>query len=149
MSAFSFTALALIVTLPVVVALVVPRRARLAVWTVVVTAAVVPWWRWTDHAHWDRIEWIPFSSVYRPRDAVLNVLFYVPIGYFFVRMRPGRHRAVLWACTYGLLLSAATELTQVFSHGRFPGTTDLLTNTTGAAIGAGLAMLHARIADRS
>lgn len=145
MSAFSFTALTLIVTLPVVVAFVVPRRARLTVWSIVVMAAVVPWWRWTDHAHWDRIEWLPFSSIYRPRDAVLNVLFYVPIGFFFVRGRPGRPHPVLWACAFGLALSALTEFTQVFSHGRFPGATDVLTNTTGACLGAWLAVVRQRL----
>lgn len=136
MSAFGLVAFFLIVTLPLLVAAVVPARSRLVVWTVVVVAAVVPWIGWTDHAHWDRIQWVPFSGVYRLRDVVLNVLFYVPIGVFYVQRRPGRARAVAEATLYGLALSALTEFSQVFSHGRFPSVTDLVTNVAGAWLGA-------------
>ena len=119
----------------------VSPRLRVAVWTLIVIGGVAPWASWTDHSHWDRIEWIPLTRNVRLRDVVLNVLFYVPLGYFFVTARwvPPATRRILLAALFGFVLSVVTETTQVFSHGRFPGMTDVATNTTGALIGAMLA----------
>ena len=64
-------------------------------------------------------------------DALLGRLGYTPDG-----RHPGGRRLVAWAAAYGFVLSLVTELTQVFSHGRFPTTNDLVMNTAGAAIGA-------------
>ncbi len=137
---FGLSALVLIVTLPLVIGLFVPRRARLLVWTLVVILGVVPWASWVGHSHWDRVEWGPFTGTFRLRDIVLNVLFYVPIGFFFVRDGLWRWKGTLaGAVAFGLLLSLGTEFTQVFGHGRFPSMTDVLTNTSGAAAGAWLA----------
>jgi glycopeptide antibiotics resistance protein len=148
---FGLTALAVIVTLPLLVGVVVPRRARLLVWTLVVIFGVVPWASWVGHSHWDRIEWVPFTGTFRLRDIVLNVLFYVPVGFFFVRDGLWRWKGTLaGAVGYGLLLSLMTEFTQVFGHGRFPSMTDVLTNTSGALAGALLVnVLTRRVGDRS
>ena len=137
---FGLTALVLIVTLPFLVRLVVPAWGRLVVWTLIVILGVVPWASWVGHSHWDRIEWIPFTGTFRLRDIVLNVLFYVPVGFFCVRNGIGRWKgSTSSAVTYGLVLSLVTEFTQVFGHGRFPSMTDVLTNTSGALAGALLA----------
>lgn len=138
---FGAIAFVLIVVLFAVVENLVPRRARLVVWTCIVIGGVVPWSTWVGHSHWDRIEWVPFSRAIRPRDLILNVLFYLPIGWFFVsRRKPTAALSpIAWAGLFGLALSTVTEVTQVFGHGRFPTMTDVVTNTSGTLIGAMLA----------
>jgi glycopeptide antibiotics resistance protein len=124
----------------------VSPRLRLLVWTLIVAGGVVPWSNWSVHPHLDHVEWIPFSRNTRIRDIVLNVLFYLPVGYFHVSARtvsPGMRR-VLEAGLIGLGLSVVTEASQIFSHGRFPAATDVLTNTTGAMIGGWLARSRGR-----
>ena len=96
---------------------------------------VTPWYGLRDHSHWAAVRWIPFvSPPIRLRDILPNIVFYVPFGYLFVR---GTGRSVIWKAVVGaFLLSAATEFSQVYSHGRFPSTTDLVCNTAGAWLGA-------------
>ena len=110
------------------------RRARIAfaLWVGVILIIVVPWYRWEWHTHWANVEWIPFSRSSHVRDGVLNTLFYVPFGLLYRRMMP---RHPLGAVVAAFLLSSATELTQVHSHGRFPSSTDVLSNSIGAWIG--------------
>lgn len=139
---FGVVAFVLIVLTAVAVGHFVPRRLRVLVWALVIVGGVVPWSSWTDHGHWDRIEWLPFARSVRPRDIVLNVLFYVPFGYFLAdgrSRRSARHMLRSVGVT-AFVLSVATELSQVFSHGRFPAATDVLTNTLGAVAGAWLAL---------
>ena len=110
-------------------------RVALVLWIGVILFVVTPWYGLRDHSHWARVQWIPFiSPPIRLRDMVANTLFYVPFGYFYVRAT--RRGGVWHAVATGLLLSAVTELTQVYSHGRFPSTTDLLCNSAGAHLGA-------------
>lgn len=117
------------------VAWFVPPRLRLAAWTLVIVAVVVPWTSWVGHEHWAGVTWIPFMPPLRLRDMTLNVIFYVPFGLFFrLRMPAGRRFGLAVASAF--VLSLATEFTQVYSHGRFPSMTDVATNTIGAAIGA-------------
>jgi glycopeptide antibiotics resistance protein len=125
----------------VVVGWLVPARLRLAAWTLVIVIVVVPWSGWVGHEHWARVIWVPFMPPLRLRDVVLNVIFYVPFGLFFPQGRRGAGKFAL-AVGCAFLLSVATELTQVYSHGRFPSMTDVATNTIGAAVGAGLARLR-------
>ena len=113
------------------------RRAlvALALWIGVILFVVTPWYGIRDHSHWARVQWIPFvSPPIRLRDIVANTVFYVPFGYFFVRGT--RNSSVGRTVMAAMLLSAATEVTQVYSHGRFPSTTDLLCNSAGAYLGA-------------
>jgi len=75
----------------------------------------------------------------------------VPFGWFVAGIRPdggGRwgwreglacRGPLVTAVLLGLALSLATEATQIFSHRRFPSATDVVTNTTGALVGAWLA----------
>jgi glycopeptide antibiotics resistance protein len=112
------------------------RRARIAfaLWVGVILFIVVPWYRIQDHSHWARVGLVPFMTPeVRVRDVIANTFLYVPFGYLYYRV-VDRHagRAVIAAC----LLSLATELTQVYSHGRFPSATDLFSNTVGGWLGA-------------
>ena len=100
-----------------------------------VTIVTFPWEGLVWHSHWARVEWLPFQHTVRPLDAVLNLLLYVPGGWLGARW--GRSPA--WIAAVGIGLSLSAELLQVWSHGRSPSATDLLTNGLGLAIGAGLA----------
>src|SRR5688572_5536027 len=117
-------------------------RLSLAAWTVLIIAAVVPWFNYTDHSHWNVIQWTPFvTPPQRIRDWVVNLLLYVPFGYLIARQRQDGH---LWrAILCSGLLSFATETTQMWSHTRFPSTTDLACNVCGAIVGVRLALARA------
>lgn len=109
-------------------------RVAFVLWIGFLLFIVVPWYRWQDHAHWTRVQWLPFlTPPLRVRDIVANTLVYVPFGLLFTRaIRPS-----VWAAvSAAFLLSLLTEWTQVYSHGRFPSSTDLLCNTLGAWVGA-------------
>jgi hypothetical protein len=118
----------------------VPRRYRLTLWTLVIALCVVPWWGFQWHSHWSRVSWWPFvTGPLRFRDVAVNLLLYMPFGLFFVQ---GQHRSgsrVAAAVATGLLLSLTTELTQVYSHGRFPSATDVVMNGIGVLAGAWMA----------
>jgi glycopeptide antibiotics resistance protein len=113
------------------------RAARIGflAWLGVVVLVVVPWFSMQTHSHWAAVRWIPFvSPPFKILDIVANALFYMPFGFLLVRgfTSRGRRDAVI----AGFCLSALTELTQVYSHGRFPSATDLACNTLGAYLGA-------------
>lgn len=80
-------------------------------------------------------------------DIVLNVLLFMPIG-AWAALRFGRRRMAA-AIAGGALLSIGIEVSQALeAAGRFASTTDVLTNTSGTALGfvVGLA-IRRRIAD--
>lgn len=109
-------------------------RWPLAIWTGIIFLLVVPWGSYQDHSHWARVQWIPFvTPPIKLRDIVANTLVYVPFGYWSMRLgeRPRAWRGVVLA----FALSLATEFTQVYSHGRFPSTTDVVCNVFGAWLG--------------
>lgn len=71
-------------------------------------------------------------------DAVLNVLFYVPMGAAaFVSLRRG-WRAWIAATAAGTLISFAIETAQLYTPTRAGTLSDLETNALGAAVGASL-----------
>ncbi len=111
------------------------RYVLLALWILLVVLVVVPWGRFQDHAHWQRIAWVPFvSQPVRSGDIVRNIILYLPCGLLLV----GRRRCAreLWrVAVFAFALSVSTELTQVFSHGRFSSATDVTTNVFGALCG--------------
>lgn len=99
---------------------------------------------WTDpdeDPHWHRMQWIPFSQA-RPTppylfDVVINVLLYVPLGYLSARAQARPFPSALGrSLLLAVLLSGGTELIQLFTHNRFPSTTDLFNNVVGALLGA-------------
>jgi len=74
-------------------------------------------------------------------DIVLNVVAYVPLGFFaglLPRRSPPLRRAAL-AMSCGFALSFAMETLQMFLPRRDASTIDLLSNTLGALIGGGMA----------
>jgi glycopeptide antibiotics resistance protein len=130
-----------LVLLTGLVGVFVPRRHRFAVWCGVILAGVIPWFGWVGHPHWSRILWVPQIPPVPLRDAVVNVLLYVPFGYFFVAPAGAAMRRPLWGIACAVAFSVVTEATQIYSHGRFPSMGDVMTNTLGACIGAAAAAL--------
>ncbi len=111
-------------------------RRRIALWLIVIAiAAVTLPWDWQDHPHWFKVAWVPFSTgIVRPIDLLLNVALYFPLG-FLLRSNSTISRFAT-ALVAGLILSTLMELTQVWSHVRFPSATDTLMNVLGSLIGA-------------
>lgn len=88
------------------------------------------------------------TEVFSLRDAVLNVVLFLPLGFVYQLSRPQRERAhALGAFAAGLVLSGLIETAQVFAPERYPSLSDLLTNALGAALGAMFAATAARRAD--
>jgi glycopeptide antibiotics resistance protein len=109
----------------------------LALWVGLILLAVTPWYGVQDHGHWERVEWMPFqTSPLRLRDIIANTLFYIPFGFLCLRALNVRARSVMRVVAAACLLSLMTEFSQVYSHGRFPSSTDLVCNTLGGWLGA-------------
>ena len=103
-----------------------------------IVVAVVPWWSFRDHSHWDKVEWIPFTGpVLVTRDFFANVALFVPLGIVIAR-RSAPARRIFNAATIAAGISVLAELTQVYSHSRFPTATDVVANVVGAAAAAAL-----------
>jgi glycopeptide antibiotics resistance protein len=103
----------------------------------------VPWW--VESPRWGRVRLIPLLDVLRGpywvlRDAIANVLLYVPFGFAYARMRgTAGVRSMCEAALVGVVVSMTCELYQVFSPVRYPTMTDILTNSIGALWGASIA----------
>lgn len=87
----------------------------------------------------------PFIPLHRASksDFITNVLLFVPIGFFVLGAIANRSRraAFTWltpAVLLCALVSIAIEFGQIFVRGRTPSWNDVLAETLGAAIGAGL-----------
>ena len=112
-----------------------PARYRFVVWLLVILVVVTPWGTLQDHAHWNRVRWVPFvSPPVRVGDILGNIMLYVPFGLFYDGGRHGRP-ALRSGIAQALLVSTSTELTQLFSHSRFPSVQDILMNVAGAVAG--------------
>lgn len=87
---------------------------------------------------------VPFWKEYAPnaayaKDLAVNVFGLVPLGFCFAALfawRSGRARAWWYVVALGFVVSLTIELFQGFMPTRFSGTTDLITNTAGTALGA-------------
>jgi VanZ family protein len=118
-----------------------PRRVYVALWLLGWAAFGIPWTTFSPQAHWEHVRWIPFppnvrESLNRNRlDDVLNVAYYVPLGWFGGTAGWGTGSVVAIAAA----LSVSTETAQLFSTERYPSTVDLITNITGAVAGLWLA----------
>ena len=78
-----------------------------------------------------------------PRDAIRNVLLFLPVGFLYCLTQGSPLGAIL----LGLAISAGAEVGQLFMPARTPSLVDLVTNTVGAGIGAALYdLLATRIA---
>lgn len=85
----------------------------------------------------------PFWSEYQTtwayvKDLAINILGLVPLGLCFSALFAwllGTRQALLWVTIFGLCVSLTIEILQAFMPTRLSGTTDLITNTLGTAIG--------------
>ncbi len=77
-----------------------------------------------------------------PRDVLLNIVLFMPLGFLLERVQGGRW-TVLGITVLGLLSSLAIETAQMMLPGRYSAVSDILSNGLGAGLGA-LASLHVR-----
>ena len=120
-------------------------RWPFGLWTGLIVLVVMPWANFQNHSHWQRVAWIPFvSPPVKVRDVVVNLLLYVPWGYFGARWMRDRPQCVWIIVALAATLSILTEASQLYSHGRFPSATDLMCNILGAYAGATIARSRSR-----
>jgi VanZ family protein len=89
---------------------------------------------------------VPFWREFRPNlhyveDVAINIFGLVPLGFCFAALFAwvvGRERSLPYAMAAGFCVSLTIEVLQAFIPTRMSGTTDLITNTSGAALGAWL-----------
>ncbi|WP_307424170.1 VanZ family protein [Pseudarthrobacter defluvii] len=75
--------------------------------------------------------WLNYSFV----EASANVALFIPVGFAAFKAFPTKSWWQIGA--FGLLVSGCIELgQQLFLHGRFASPSDIMTNTSGAVIGA-------------
>ncbi len=77
-------------------------------------------------------------GTYGTSDFLLNVLMFVPLGFFVARMSASARRALLTV----VLITVAIELLQMFIPGRYPTLGDVAANTVGGSLG--IWALHTR-----
>jgi VanZ family protein len=85
----------------------------------------------------------PFRFTYTAFDAVINLLSYLPLGLLFgltARAGFGTKMSVMLGLGAGVLLSASMEYLQMYLPTRVSSNMDILTNSTGALLGALLAV---------
>lgn len=104
-------------------------------WTGFILVIVFPWRDLQDHVHWGKVLWVPFlSHPLKPVDLVGNILMYVPFGRLSSRAL-GERGAWWLPLALAAVVSGCTETSQLFSHSRFPSTTDFVCNLLGCAMG--------------
>jgi len=70
-------------------------------------------------------------------DLITNIILFLPIGFLFrFCRRKNKDRFCIQAIGFGILLSSAIEFSQLFVQGRFASVIDVITNATGAWLGA-------------
>jgi glycopeptide antibiotics resistance protein len=97
-----------------------------------------------------KINWIPFGGIHRAfsrSDAIANILFFIPLGLLLATRNIlhyyRKFSFIDWVTivTAGFLCSASVEVLQIFTLDRHTSITDLLMNTLGTAIGAGIMLI--------
>jgi hypothetical protein len=93
-------------------------------------------WDLQDHPHWARVGWIPFfSPPVRLLDIGANLLLGAPVGLAAVAygLAPGIAGILAFVAAF------VGESVQLFSHWRYPSTTDVVCNALGAVLAARVA----------
>jgi len=105
--------------------------------TLVITMAP---FRFSSHSlHGLSMEWTTF-------DLVMNGVMFVPLGFLYRVTRPRGATNAWWiAIVLGAMLSTSIEAAQLFSATRYSSLLDVLTNTSGAAVGS---LLFTRLSHR-
>ncbi len=81
-----------------------------------------------------RIVYIPFADMIRgPKDTALNVLLFLPMG-FFLPMLYKIYNSIAKVAFAGFLISLSIEIVQLFGFGA-TDINDLITNTVGTCLG--------------
>lgn len=90
----------------------------------------------------------PYHSSAVVLEVLANVALFVPVGVLLAFAAP---RLRLWqVVVIGALMSGLIETVQAFMPSRFPTLSDVLANTSGAAIGGAIALLpRLRMPERS
>jgi glycopeptide antibiotics resistance protein len=101
----------------------------------ILLATTWPLSEFQNHTHWAQVEWVPFTKYVRPFDILANVALFAPLGATVAWGSTSRRR-VGAATLAALVLSLLIEWSQVYTHNRAATTTDVLTNTLGAWLGA-------------
>ena len=107
------------------------------VWLATIVAlTTMPWSYYVGHSQWNRVTWVPFSDHELP-EILLNVALFFPFGYFFRTspIRPISKRTLGLPLITAAMLSTGVEFFQVYTHTRFPSTTDFCANLLGAILG--------------
>jgi len=89
---------------------------------------------------------VPFWQEYRSdfayaKDVAINIFGLVPLGFCFAALFAwliGAKRTLLYTTLLGFCVSLTIEILQAYMPTRVSGTTDLITNTSGTALGAWL-----------
>jgi len=86
---------------------------------------------------------VPFWREFRANrgyaaDLAINIFGLVPLGFCCAALRSGLKHSVRYAALCGFAVSLTIELLQAYMPTRSSGSTDLITNTIGAALGAWL-----------
>ena len=105
-------------------------------------------------SNYDKISWVPFIDTDGSRasipDVVQNILLFLPFGFLgLLSIKKPRWGHVLSATLFGSLLSSCVEIFQLFSLDRTTSTTDLVTNTVGAFLGAAAAIFSLKLISKA
>lgn len=127
--------------------------AVLIVLALIVYGTLYPWtFQSNPYASPERLlRSLPTLTRWTIVDGVLNVIIYVPVGLtMYLQLRHSAGRVIGWLLTvaFAFALSFSLEYAQFFQRTRIPNAADIVTNTTGAALGAALAGLWVRYSSR-
>ncbi len=78
-------------------------------------------------------------------DIIANILFFVPLGFLYPLSRKSREQAtILRTVLFATAISCSIETIQLFEPERFTSVIDVITNATGAGLGAIIAGVTSR-----